>query len=71
VQRCHAVSGSAAIGAPLFAVWVVFDYRRVLRGTPDDDPMAARLGGFDATELRREFLSQGAFVILPDFLPLS
>jgi len=33
------------------------------------DPMAARLGGFDATELRREFLSQGAFVILPDFLP--
>lgn len=33
------------------------------------DPMAARLGGFDATELRREFLSQGAFVILPGFLP--
>ena len=33
------------------------------------DPMATRLGGFDATELRREFLSQGAFVILPDFLP--
>jgi hypothetical protein len=33
------------------------------------DPMAARLGGFDATELRREFLSHGAFVILPEFLP--
>jgi len=33
------------------------------------DPMATRLGGFDATELRREFLSQGAFVILPHFLP--
>jgi len=33
------------------------------------DPMAVRLGGFDAPELRREFLSQGAFVILPDFLP--
>src|SRR5256886_4100294 len=36
---------------------------------PMTDPMAARLGGFDATELRREFLSQGAFVILPHFLP--
>jgi hypothetical protein len=23
---------AAVIGAPLFAVWVVFDYRRVLRG---------------------------------------
>ena len=33
------------------------------------DPMSVRLGGFDAPELRREFLSQGAFVILPDFLP--
>ncbi len=32
------------------------------------DAIAARLGGFDSAALRREFVSQGAFVFLPDFL---
>ena len=32
------------------------------------DAIAARLGGFDLAALRREFVSQGAFVFLPDFL---
>ncbi len=40
VQRARAVpAGGRAVGAPLFAVWVVFDYRRASRraGTGADE----------------------------------
>jgi len=50
---------AAVIGAPLFCrLGGVRLSTCAARVHPMTDPMAARLGGFDATELRREFLSQ-------------
>ena len=59
----------AAIGAPLFALWVIFDYRRVrARVRPMSEALAARLSSLDLTGLRAQFIAQGAFLYLPEFL---
>lgn len=71
---------AAAVCAPLFAVWVVIDYRRVLSPTParaaplppapsaDNPALTSRLDRFDAQALRRDFATHGSFLFLQDFL---
>jgi phosphatidylglycerophosphate synthase len=78
---------AAAIGAPLFAIWVVIDYRRAARNlqrrcvplTPDtlstsvaptaaEYAMATRLPALAALPLRSQYVGQGAFLYLPEFL---
>jgi phosphatidylglycerophosphate synthase len=72
----------AAVCSPLFAIWVLIDYRRVLRSAPAplqaapspratpqaEQAFGARLLNYDAQALRREFSAQGAFLFLRDFL---
>jgi len=95
-QQCRdAFLTAAAACAPLFALWVVLDYRRALvsghrsravngcgsfrerrlpRGiaasapTGADQAVTARLRDFDLEPLRRDFIEQGAFIYLRDFL---
>ena len=67
---------AASIGAPLFAVWVVIDYRR---GAPIEADGGGPVGdgtgltglprGITLEPLRRAFVEQGSFLFLPEFLP--
>ena len=82
---CNALSPllvAASICAPLYAVWVAIDYRRVLRAecpagvAESAAPRAAaaaglaeRLASFDLPALRRDFAQQGNFLYIADFLP--
>jgi phosphatidylglycerophosphate synthase len=85
VTLCNALAYflvAAAIGAPLFAIWVVIDYRRALRRLQPAQPMrqvpwplgqadqamSARLTGLPTAPLRSNFAAQGAFLFVPDFL---
>jgi phosphatidylglycerophosphate synthase len=70
----------AAVCAPLFALWVAFDYGRVFGARPvraaplpaavsaGNPALTSRLSQFDARALRREFATQGSFIFLQDFL---
>jgi phosphatidylglycerophosphate synthase len=83
---CNAMSPlllAASICAPLYAVWVAIDYRRVRRaeraarvaesaaqrGAAATGGLAERLASFDLPALRRDYVRQGDFLYIAEFLP--
>ena len=76
---------AAALGAPLFAVWVMIEAaRKSSLGSPEristsaatSDPslqsaLALRVRELHAHSLRSAFAAQGAFIHIPDFLPAA
>ncbi len=82
---CNALSPlllAASICTPLYAIWVAIDYRRVRRADRPAEVaestaergaaargLAERLASFDLPALRRDYVQQGDFLYIADFLP--